>query len=294
MAKRRTTDIPMHQMETENGLGLWVENTKSMRQKKKDDRVMQAHSDDHYIFFLLTRGALDFMVDFEKIRLEGQMLGFILPGQVHHYAEGDFDIGGWFVAVDTALVDARFRAVFEDKMLSSQLVKLAETKAMEQCLALVKQYIPQAGEKHVLPVIHHLIGAFLGMAACHFSPDQSIPQRYSGRAAEITSGFRMLVSQHYMKQMKPSDYAALLNISATYLNEVVQYQTGATSTYWIQQETMLAAKRLLYHTDLTVKEVAYQVGFADHAYFSRLFRKRVRQTPLEFRGRYRESSNIVL
>ena len=86
----------------------------------------------------------------------------------------------------------------------------------------------------------------------------------------------------------PAEYAAALNLSLSYLNEAVKACTGFAVSYWIQYEVILEAKRLLYHTDYNVKEIANELGYEDHAYFSRLFKKMVVQTPVEFRRRYRE------
>ena len=55
-----------------------------------------------------------------------------------------------------------------------------------------------------------------------------------------------------------------------------------------QQEIMLEAKRLLYHSNCSVKEIAHELGYEDHTYFSRLFKKTVGDTPGEFRRHYRE------
>ena len=80
----------------------------------------------------------------------------------------------------------------------------------------------------------------------------------------------------------------MLNISAPYLNEALKKVTGLPVTYWITHETMLEAKRLLFYTDLTVKEIAHQLGYEDHTYFSRLFKNSESTTPLAFRNSYRK------
>lgn len=64
--------------------------------------------------------------------------------------------------------------------------------------------------------------------------------------------------------------------------------TGFSVSHWIHHEIVLEAKRLLYHSEYSVKEIAHELGYEDHAYFSRLFKEVVRQTPGEFRRRYRE------
>ena len=58
---------------------------------------------------------------------------------------------------------------------------------------------------------------------------------------------------------------------------------GMSATSFIKNETILRAKRLLAHTDLTVKEIADSLGIDDHAYFSRLFAQTTGISPTAFR-----------
>lgn len=51
---------------------------------------------------------------------------------------------------------------------------------------------------------------------------------------------------------------------------------------------IIEAQRLLYYTENDVKEIAFSLGFEDHSYFSRLFKKICDKTPLSFRKKFRE------
>ena len=79
----------------------------------------------------------------------------------------------------------------------------------------------------------------------------------------------------------------MLSITSSYLNEVVKETSGQPVSHWIQNEVMMEAKRLLYYTDLSIKEIAFGLGYEDHAYFSRLFRKVAGRSAGQFREEYR-------
>ncbi len=64
---------------------------------------------------------------------------------------------------------------------------------------------------------------------------------------------------------------------------MVRSVTGFPVTYYIQQELMWEAQRLLHHSDLTVKEIADTLGFEDSQYFNRLFSKVIGISPGAFR-----------
>lgn len=50
----------------------------------------------------------------------------------------------------------------------------------------------------------------------------------------------------------------------------------------------MEAKRLLYYSQLTVKEIAHDLGYEDHSYFSRMFRKVTGVSAITFRDQYRK------
>ncbi len=59
--------------------------------------------------------------------------------------------------------------------------------------------------------------------------------------------------------------------------------TDTNASDLIHDRIILEIKRLLIHTDLTNKEIAYRLNFEDTSYFNRFFRKREGMTPSTFR-----------
>ena len=54
----------------------------------------------------------------------------------------------------------------------------------------------------------------------------------------------------------------------------------------IKDRILLEAKRLLVHTTLTAKEIGYELGYEDPAYFSRLFVQKTGETPSGYRSKF--------
>lgn len=76
-----------------------------------------------------------------------------------------------------------------------------------------------------------------------------------------------------------------MNLSANYLSDMLRKYTGKNASEHIQLKLIDIAKdRLLYHSEKTVNEVAYELGFEYPQYFCRLFKKRVGMTPNEYRA----------
>lgn len=80
-----------------------------------------------------------------------------------------------------------------------------------------------------------------------------------------------------------------LNLSARYLSDLLKQETGKTAIDLIHLHVISEAKNLLTGENQSISEIAYSLGFENPPYFSRLFRKEVGMSPIEFR--YRLVSN---
>ena len=80
--------------------------------------------------------------------------------------------------------------------------------------------------------------------------------------------------------------AAQLNISSRYLSDLLKEETGKTALDHIHIFLVNEAKNLLVGSDNTIAETAYQLGFENPPYFSRLFKKEVGLSPNEYREKF--------
>lgn len=82
-------------------------------------------------------------------------------------------------------------------------------------------------------------------------------------------------------------YATKLCITPKHLSAVCKERSGKTASQWIAELTLDRVKHLLLTTDMTVKEVAFQMGFNDVSFFCQYVRKHLGVSPLAFRRRNR-------
>lgn len=77
--------------------------------------------------------------------------------------------------------------------------------------------------------------------------------------------------------------ASELNLSARYLSDLLKQETGKTAIDLIHLYLISEAKNLLTGANQSVSEIAYELGFENPPYFSRLFKKEVGMSPVEFK-----------
>lgn len=94
--------------------------------------------------------------------------------------------------------------------------------------------------------------------------------------------FLMLLESNYQLVRNTDFYAGKLGISTKRLNQILKDKLGKTGMQLIHDRLILEAKRSIIHSENTIKEIAYELGFSDRPYFSRFFKKQTGQTPEEF------------
>ena len=91
------------------------------------------------------------------------------------------------------------------------------------------------------------------------------------------------IHSHYKEVVDVDQLARLERMSCTTFRIAFKKHTGISPNEYIIAQRISVACRLLAQTELSVKEIAGEVGYADQYYFSRIFKKKVGMTPLKYR-----------
>jgi AraC-like DNA-binding protein len=289
MKPMKQHSIPLHRMDARTSTGIdfgYVEMEHASEESMMND-VCTAHRDDYYLFCFLHTDEVLLTVDFEEMRVQGECLFYVLPGQVH-LVSSVRRTKGWFLAIDAMLVDRRYRDTFEgvfpaQRPVSPEASAAVRIREAAHLLHLSLQANPTAFS---YGIVSSLANVFVGIIAEQYAGRRESPAQRTSRSAEIACRFKVLLSQHFKTLKSPVQYADMLHYSLPHLNESVKSVTGFPVSYWIHRQVALEAKRLLYHTGMNVKEIAFALGYEDAAYFSRLFSKTAGMSPGAFRRRF--------
>lgn len=114
---------------------------------------------------------------------------------------------------------------------------------------------------------------------------------YQNGATRMTHLFLDLLERQFpiehasepLKLRSAQDFAAKLAVHVNYLNRVVKEVTGRPTSLHIAERIASEAKALLQHTDWSVADIAYALGFAYPTYFNNFFKRVTGLTPKSFR-----------
>lgn len=275
---KETIPIHLHKDLVENGIYLKIVTPEDIG----NHPIEYIHRDDYYIFGLMVRGTMIFDIDFEQQAVGVGTIGLIKPGQVHNFHGGE-DFEGWILMVESGMVCDRYKLIFEETSFSGKTLWLPDQRLdnLKTLYKLIYDLLTKKEED--ISIIRDLVSAFIGIAAGCIKMENNMQNSYNNRHAEIVLQLNSMLQTYITESHSPSYYADKLNLSPVYLNEVVKRVTGWSASNYIRNEIILRAKRLLYHTNLTVKEIASSLGFEDNAYFTRLFTKATGKSPSQFR-----------
>jgi AraC family transcriptional activator of pobA len=116
--------------------------------------------------------------------------------------------------------------------------------------------------------------------ALRMQPAENFIQ-YKGAAARTTSLFLDLLERqfpiesidHPLKLRTAQDFATQLSVHVNHLNRSVKEVTGKPTTAHVADRIISEAKALLHHTDWSVAEIAYALGFEYPTYFNNYFKR---------------------
>ena len=115
---------------------------------------------------------------------------------------------------------------------------------------------------------------------------QDFHQIKKGADLDYVMLFKDLLDINYRKLKKVSDYSKKISVTEKRLNQATSKILDKSPKQMIDERVMLEAKRLLAHTNESVKEIGFDLGFDEPTNFIKYFRKHSHSTPIEFREQF--------
>ncbi|MFN4312912.1 MAG: AraC family transcriptional regulator [Chitinophagaceae bacterium] len=272
----------------------WIE-------RNRHEQNNRPHRHNYFVLVWVRQGGGTHQVDLETMPLVAETVHCISPGQVH-WLHADAATDGYVISFTSAFLgmDAENRELLEQIGLlhkfSKSIVVPVDAVCREEMNDIAKRMTKEFENYFLLrsEILRGYLKIFLIFLTRQIPPEQK--PTVHGRGDELVQNFFALLDKHFASQKMVSDYANRLVVTPNYLNEVVKKATGQPASHHIYQRVMLEAKRLATFTRLSMKEIAYQLGFDDIAHFSKFFKKQAGESFSDFRkigetGRRNEKSD---
>jgi len=251
--------------------------------------INHPHKHDFFLCVVFVKGKGEHEIDFKSYEVRPGSVFFLTPGQMHNWKLSS-DSEGYIFFHTKEFYDLNYQnrrvkdfpfyaSIYNTPVLNTSLKNLTEvTELLKILLDEFKLTMPMKGYK--LASLTDLV--YINLSRM-YSPGKSDNRLNPGYLLKLQK-LESLIDVHFKEKKSPTDYAELLNISGKHLNRIVKVSLNKTVSEMIADRIILEAKRMLVKKMYAVSQVADELGFYDHSYFNRFFKKHSGQTPLEFSG----------
>lgn len=290
---KKGNNIPVNAMTYGFSPGIGIDKNhikKTTFTREQIEESSQSHRDEGHTFHILEKGAVDIEIDFIKYNIAAPAVVYLHPSQVHRITDLN-DIVVCSLSISSENLNPAYLKLFEENSRMTPISLSNETSAVvAEMFSLCLKFSKEKNNSLYFPLLkdscNSLTAYLLSQLLVNHEPENKFP-RYD----KVTKSFKQLLETRFTTLKRPNEYAELLNISVPYLNECIKNATGSSASQNIQDRIILEAKRLLYHTEKSVKEISFELGYTDYPYFSRLFSKLAGCSALTFRKKNIDLSN---
>ncbi|WP_306750098.1 helix-turn-helix transcriptional regulator [Saccharothrix yanglingensis] len=239
-------------------------------------RAAFPHRHTFHEILYVTGGTGAHVVDLARWELAPPHLCVVSPGQVHHW-DGARGLDGFVLLfTDDFLLDHPADRDLLRRLSARPWATLDEPGPIGRLVAELDEEYRRGGEVSVLRALLHV----LVVRAARLPATPAPPPAPAGAVAEEFVR-RVGRTDHGLWSVRA--HADRIGVTPGHLTEVVKAATGRTPSQLVREARTREAQRLLARTDLSVRQVAGRVGFADPAYFCRFFRREAGTSPGGFR-----------
>lgn len=275
-------DIPLRRMDS--GSPIYVYHFK----KGEGTALLSGlpfHIDDNFLIIVNVEGFGSMDVDFRTIGGSTPLLTYVNPGDVHGNIEVE-DADFWCVKIHPDIVPSQYAErmmlfpPIASPVLMSDILYASILKVLSLMEDFVRFEIPADAESYqnVLSLFFSLVIQAISECPAAHAESDALPDK------KLIRDFSRLIEQNYMRRKQLTFYIDELNVSASHLSELCKRFVGKTMQQMLLDRIILEAQRLLRYSALTVKEIAFRLGYDDPSYFSRLYKSKTGLSPLSYRA----------
>jgi AraC family transcriptional activator of pobA len=242
------------------------------------------HKSDRYFFIFNEQNPAKHQLDLLEINLSGGDLLFVVPNQIH--ASPPLKKGLKFHSLSfesrcLSLLPRQFSFLtnpFNRQTISFDNESRLRVKNLFETLRLL--LFSDSTRNNTEIIIAHLNTLLTEFNNAYFK--NSSVEIFSSNKLSKYIQFKLFIETEFKKQPSVNSIAEKLILSENQLYSITKEFSGLSPKEYLIQRLILEAQRILFYEKPTVKELAYELGFADPDYFSRLFKKQTGKSISQF------------
>ena len=244
---------------------------------------------EFYHIIFITKGSGEHFVDFKKYKYKAGSILFISKGQVHAF-EVYPDRDGFVILFTEAFLSKNlihsdilslyrlYNYPFQVPIIQPE--QIGKSNFLRMIREIYDEYNSPDGfaKEEMLRLLLKLI-----LLKAERVKNTLLPKEKNSEWFIKFGIFRNMLENRFTETRNAKEYAKKMNISYKHLNEICKSLTGNTAKEFIDNFVILEIKRHLAISDISIKELTYELGFDEPTNFVKYFKKHTLQSPSQFR-----------
>jgi AraC family transcriptional activator of pobA len=230
------------------------------------------HRRPHYFFLFMLDGGTRHVVDLREIDVNTNELLFVLPQQIHELPEGGHGKNYYKLGFDEdCLARLPRQYPFLVNPLNIQKIRFdtASAARLSAIFEMLRALLDNRASDPEI-IVAHLNSLLTEINAAYFWAEKPFTD---GKLSKYID-FKLYVEKNFMEHPSIPSITEELALNANSLYQIVKQYSGLSPKSFIINRLMLEARRRIYYgQNMSIKELAFDLGFNDPEYFSRLFKK---------------------
>lgn len=254
------------------------------------EEIKKPHRAEFYQIFWFQQGATTHMVDFNPIKINPNSLLFINKNSVQLFDSRAKIKGKAILFTDHFYCKTDLDTQFlKSSILFNDLLSVTQINISNSIIeTMFRQLETESGnqkDEYQADIIRNDLRNLL-LHSERERKKQGLIEFKKDTDFEYALTLKDLLDNNFIKHKNVSFYANKMNVSSKRLNQTTSKIFGKTPKNIIDDRILLECKRLLVHTNDSVKEIAYSLNFEELTNFIKYFKKHTGKTPVEFREKY--------
>lgn len=283
-----TTPLYDHVSFESSGISLWS-HLDSPLTEEMTQKLLKPHTSTNYFLMFVNHSLVHYCVDLKNITVSAGQVLFIKPRQIR-------------IPPSSKNKAEYYKVIFNEEIygllpspcrfwldpLNEQKVAMSTQawQRMNDALMLLRTAILTSAPLNIR--MAYLNSVLQELEHAYFSNVENEPKK---RHVQSFLHFQTLIENKFIEQPTISEIAKTLALSDTSLYQLVKEWAGVSPKEYLNRRVVLEAQRLLIYSNLSVKELAVRLGFADENYLSRFFRKQTGQSITDFLVKFKDMSS---